>query len=350
MAATLKTTVLQDPSGSTANLTLTTGGAVAVGGAIDINSGAIDGTTIGAASAAAGSFTTVTATDVKATSGQPLNLQEDGGTDVITIEADGDVVINPVSASAGTLTVGTDVRQAVVMDAKIAGTGYQSGSTSAGVGLGVGAMYAGITGEVKMFGGASAPEGWVLCDGSNYDGSSGTAYYNLYQVLGQVYGTGDGTSNDFNVPDMRGRVPVGVGTGTGGGASDTDGGAKPTGGSTLTARERGEWGGTETMTLVTATLPSHNHTITTVSSGSITITDPGHVHAVTSYPPSGSSAAQTVSGNTGPGNLNTLSAYTGISASQGTHTHTIGNTGSATALTSQQKDMPFMALNFIIKL
>lgn len=59
-----------------------------------------------------------------------------------------------------------------------------------------------------IFYGASAPAGWLLCDGSAYYRS---AYSALYSVIGTTYGTGDG-SNTFNVPDLRETAPVGVGT------------------------------------------------------------------------------------------------------------------------------------------
>ena len=67
-----------------------------------------------------------------------------------------------------------------------------------------------LTGEIKMYGGASAPAGWLLCDGSAV---SRTTYASLFAVLGTSYGAGDG-STTFNLPDGRGRVPVGAGQAT----------------------------------------------------------------------------------------------------------------------------------------
>jgi microcystin-dependent protein len=61
------------------------------------------------------------------------------------------------------------------------------------------------TGTITMFGGTVAPSGWQLCDGSSLLRSSFTA---LFAVIGTTYGSVDGTH--FTVPDMRGRVPVGV--------------------------------------------------------------------------------------------------------------------------------------------
>ncbi len=60
-------------------------------------------------------------------------------------------------------------------------------------------------GSAEIYFGAIAPDGWLLCDGASI---SRTTYAELFAVLGTTYGTGNGTTT-FNVPDMRGRVPVG---------------------------------------------------------------------------------------------------------------------------------------------
>lgn len=93
-------------------------------------------------------------------------------------------------------------------------------------------------GTVAMYGGGTAPSGWLKCDGSAV---SRTTYVDLFNVLGTTYGAGDG-STTFNLPDARGRAPVGAGQGTG-----------------LTNRVRGATGGAETHTLSTAEMPSHSH-------------------------------------------------------------------------------------------
>ena len=67
-------------------------------------------------------------------------------------------------------------------------------------------------GMVVPYAGASAPSGWLLCDGQAV---SRTAYPALFQVIGITYGYGDGV-NTFNVPDLRECSPVGVGTRGGG--------------------------------------------------------------------------------------------------------------------------------------
>ena len=121
-----------------------------------------------------------------------------------------------------------------------------------------------IVGTIQMYGGSAAPTGYVLCDGASLL-RAGT-YAALFDVLGTTYGSADGTH--FNVPDLRGRVPVGVGTGTGGGSSGT---GLPSGGSALTARARADWLGEETHVLTTGELAAHSHgtniTSSTTSTG-----------------------------------------------------------------------------------
>lgn len=67
-------------------------------------------------------------------------------------------------------------------------------------------------GMVVPYAGASAPSGWLLCDGQAV---SRTAYSALFQVIGGAYGWGDNV-NTFNVPDLRECSPIGVGKRGGG--------------------------------------------------------------------------------------------------------------------------------------
>ena len=62
------------------------------------------------------------------------------------------------------------------------------------------------TGSVTAFAGTSAPAGWLKCDGSAI---SRTKYAKLFAAIGGNYGTGDG-STTFNLPDLTGRVPLGM--------------------------------------------------------------------------------------------------------------------------------------------
>lgn len=95
-------------------------------------------------------------------------------------------------------------------------------------------------GALLPYAGSSAPDGFLLCDGAEV---SRTAYASLFAVIGTTYGAGNGTTT-FGVPDLRGRVPVGV-----------DGTANR-----LTANDAlGQSGGAEKHTLTVDEMPSHAH-------------------------------------------------------------------------------------------
>ena len=97
-------------------------------------------------------------------------------------------------------------------------------------------------GTILDFAAATAPTGYLVCDGSAV---SRTTYAALFAVIGTTWGAGNG-STTFNVPDLRGRTAIGAGTGT---ASDA------------TAHALGSNGGTETHKLTSAQsgVPAHNH-------------------------------------------------------------------------------------------
>ena len=63
------------------------------------------------------------------------------------------------------------------------------------------------TGSIIPYGGDTDPSGWLLCDG---DTVSRTKYSALFNVIGETFGNGDG-STTFELPDMRRRVPMGAG-------------------------------------------------------------------------------------------------------------------------------------------
>lgn len=62
-------------------------------------------------------------------------------------------------------------------------------------------------GTINAYGGATAPDGWLLCQGQAI---SRTDYSDLFAVIGTSFGSGDG-STTFNVPDLRESVPKGAG-------------------------------------------------------------------------------------------------------------------------------------------
>ena len=66
----------------------------------------------------------------------------------------------------------------------------------------------GVLGFTMLFAGDFAPRGWAFCDGSLVRISSNLK---LFSIIGTTYG-GDGKKT-FALPDLRGRVVVGVGKG-----------------------------------------------------------------------------------------------------------------------------------------
>lgn len=84
------------------------------------------------------------------------------------------------------------------------------------------------TGVLQDFAGNNAPDGWLLCDGSEV---SRTEYAALFAVIGTTYGVGDG-STTFNLPDERGMFRRGLdnmGTAAGAAGVDVDGTARTVG-------------------------------------------------------------------------------------------------------------------------
>jgi len=93
-------------------------------------------------------------------------------------------------------------------------------------------------GMIWAYAGATAPsDSWLLCRGQAV---SRTTYSDLFDVISTTYGVGDG-STTFNVPDMAGKVPVGLDTGD----ADFD--------------ALNEQRGAKTHTLSLAETPAHQH-------------------------------------------------------------------------------------------
>lgn len=191
-------------------------------------------------------------------------------------------------------------------------------------------------GTIAMYGGASAPTGWLLCDGSAID----SGYTALKAIVGD------------NTPDLKGRFALGDN-------------------STLTLLATGG-----STTIGTNNLPAHSHANTASASTSVSITDPGHDHdgntGSTNISHSHglpdarttSSTSHTHTGTTtyAAGGSSTGGALTSDSAG-GSHTHTIASdtTGiSASATTTvtmtnantgggEAYYQPYVVVNYIIK-
>jgi microcystin-dependent protein len=194
-------------------------------------------------------------------------------------------------------------------------------------------------GIIKMYGGASAPSGYLLCDGSEV---SRATYADLFSVIGTSFGFGDG-STTFELPDLTARFPVGMD----GGDADFD--------------HIGHIGGDKRVTLNVLEMPSHTHTqqahnhTQQAHNHNMSTQDTDHDHniAFNNATAAGSTEPRIATGGTyesdGP-----------ISNNRQDHRHTIWSrtavNNAATAVNnnagagnSHQNLPPYLAINFIIK-
>ena len=100
-------------------------------------------------------------------------------------------------------------------------------------------------GEIRMFAGNFAPNGWMTCEGQTLPISENES---LFILIGTTYG-GDGQST-FNLPNLASRFPIHFGTGPSG-----------------TTFQMGEMAGTEQETLTVQQIPSHTHAARCSSGG-----------------------------------------------------------------------------------
>lgn len=169
-------------------------------------------------------------------------------------------------------------------------------------------------GEIRLFSGNYAPEGWALCNGASLPISGNEA---LYSLIGTTYG-GDGRTT-FKVPDLRGRLPVGQGQGTG-----------------LTMRTVAQSGGASTVQLTAEAMPTHSHLVM------------AGVSSATSLQPSGASLANTNplagSGSVARYVSSGVSGSTVVQMAAGAITTAYGGSG------VHNNVMPYMALQYIMAL
>lgn len=177
-------------------------------------------------------------------------------------------------------------------------------------------------GTIAMYGGATAPTGWLLCDGT-----STTGYTALAAIVGST------------TPDMRGRFPIGDN------ASLT---LLGTGGST---------------TIAEGNLPSHTHTFSATSGAmsanstlSHNITDPGHYHTLDQLDDLNGGSYEGVFADLGSSASTSSStavnsATTGISIDAHTvsHTHTVSGTTGSGSGSGTAYYQPYLVVNYIIK-
>ncbi|UJR24288.1 hypothetical protein I4U23_027255 [Adineta vaga] len=198
-----------------------------------------------------------------------------------------------------------------------------------------------ITGEIKMYSGnaSSLPESWVFCHGQALPRIE---YQRLFSVIGETFGVGDGKTT-FNVPDFRGRFPLGL--------------------NPLNNQSAGvNYGGSSTQTLTVDQIPVHRHnrgTLTTMNTGSHAhpINDTGHNHGGSTDTRPGGGGGYNLKVN-GGGNFNDQTSHvhtiptgrTGISIlTGGIHNHTInGLTDYVGGGKSFSIMPPYQTVDFII--
>jgi microcystin-dependent protein len=114
-------------------------------------------------------------------------------------------------------------------------------------------------GIVMPFAGSTAPQGYLLCDGSAVSRSD---YADLFAVIGVTYGSGDGATT-FNVPDLSGRVVLGVSQ----------------------SHALGTTGGEATHILTEQELPAHSHVVPShAHTNDISAKTPVLKHNITAQP------------------------------------------------------------------
>lgn len=166
-----------------------------------------------------------------------------------------------------------------------------------------------FVGQISLFAGNYAPQGYAFCNGALLNINN---YQPLYSLIGTAYG-GDGV-NTFGLPDMQGRIPVGPGIATGGGQINWQVGQKA---------------GAEQVALSEAQIPSHNHPLQATSEQA-TVTNPlGNLMAADA------------------GGAADFSFSTGGTAVKPFLPQAVSNTGAGQA---HDNVAPFMVLNYIIAL
>lgn len=113
-----------------------------------------------------------------------------------------------------------------------------------------------FVGEIRLFAFQRIPRDWLACDGSSLSIAN---YEALYNLIGTTFG-GDGVTT-FNLPDLRGRVPISQGQGK-----------------TLSNRTLGQIGGETTHTLSTTEMPSHSHGLVATTTAATTPKPDPSVH------------------------------------------------------------------------
>jgi microcystin-dependent protein len=188
-------------------------------------------------------------------------------------------------------------------------------------------------GSVTAYALPTPPAGWLLCDGSIY---SASAYPTLSVGLGSTYG-GNGTTT-FAVPNLKGRIPVGLDS------SQTE------------FDTHGETGGAKTHTLTSSEIPAHSHPNTAAFTGTAGTTgndSPDHSHSW-GYASTPLAYGWSITGGTAGYNTSGTSTTNGANQR---HQHSFtpsgtiamtnaNNTGGGGAHNNLQ---PYLVMNYIIR-
>lgn len=174
-------------------------------------------------------------------------------------------------------------------------------------------------GAVTGWFGEDAPAGWLLLNGQAV---SRSAYPALFEILGTTYGEGDGTDT-FNLPDLRGRMPVGK-------TDDAQDDFSKLGGT----------GGEKTHILTTAEMPAHKHSVTgTAASGG------AHTHKM-----AGIATRKAGSWNGCVASAGCSDTAWTSARSAGAHTHSVSGTAASAGTGNAHNNMPpYIVMNYIIK-
>lgn len=261
---------------------------------------------------------------------------------------------NTFSSSVLWTLPSTDGTSGQVLSTNGSGTlAWTTASSGSSIPSGSMQMYAGSVTQSASSGvvTTNAPSGWLLCNG---DIVSRTTYSALFTAIGTTYGAGDG-STTFALPDMRGRVPIGVGQGAG-----------------LTNRTLASTTGVESITLSSSNIPSlttgsesANHTHSGTTGG----VSANHYHQNFSDGVNSGSMGRAQYGFSGlgggyagvlivgSGQNNYSTSYTGYISSDHNHTFSTGfassghtHTYTNSSPTSINNMQPSISINFIIKI